>query len=74
MSRSRRKTPVFGNTTSGSDKPYKRQENKAKRRAVRVAVSTEREPPPEKAFGNPWGGPKDGKHYWKRATKKDMAK
>lgn len=27
-----------------------------------------------KKFGNPWKAPKDGKHYWKKATAKDMRK
>lgn len=30
--------------------------------------------PPPKRFGNPWKGPKDGKHYRHEVEAKDMRK
>jgi hypothetical protein len=36
MSRSRRKTPIFGMTTAESDKPFKVAEHRAERRAYRA--------------------------------------
>ncbi len=74
MSRSRRKTPKFGITTSRTEKDYKRQANKASRRATRTAVAKDREPPATKEHGNPWSGPKDGKRYWRDADDRDMRK
>jgi hypothetical protein len=74
VSRSRRKSPVSSWTTAMSEKWFKQSENQAKRRGVRVAIENGREPPPEKAFGNPWSGPKDGKYWMKKPTKKDMRK
>jgi hypothetical protein len=74
VSRSRRKTPRFGITTAESEKEYKQQEHSRERSAVRDALITEDDMPSRKKFGNRWGGPKDGKRYWKKAKAKDMRK
>ncbi len=74
MSRSRRRTPIFAMTTATSEKMFKAFEHRRERRAVRVSIHGDQEPPAPKEFGNPWRGPKDGKRYWQRATAKDMRK
>ncbi|KIN66144.1 hypothetical protein Z946_623 [Sulfitobacter noctilucicola] len=63
MSRSYRKTPICGMTTKESDKPFKKAEHKRARRAVKASDLSVEDPPAEKAFGNPWGAPKDGKQW-----------
>ncbi|WP_299147234.1 hypothetical protein [uncultured Tateyamaria sp.] len=57
-------------TTKESDKPFKKAEHKRARRAENARDLTYDEPPAAKAFGNPWGAPKDGKQwiYPKRFT------
>ncbi len=74
MSRSRRKYPIFANGTYGSDKQYKRLGRKALRRQQKVCDEQGREAPHGKEYGDPWGGAKDGKHWWAKATAQDMAK
>jgi hypothetical protein len=65
MSRSRKKTPIHGNTCTESDKPYKVQEHRRERRAVRSRLlDDESLPPSPKEFGNPWKSGKDGKSHW----------
>ena len=75
MSRSYRKTPIAGNAMKNSDKPFKKAEHKRARRAVNKCDLAEEEPPAVKAFGNPWGAPKDGKRWtdpkvWPRIWRK----
>jgi hypothetical protein len=74
MSRSRRRTKVFGITTVQSEKMYKAIEHRRERRAVRVALCEGRELPGPKEFGNPWNGPRDGKRYRPHAADRDMRK
>ncbi|MFA5790756.1 MAG: hypothetical protein WC976_06865 [Caldisericia bacterium] len=63
MSRSYKKNPFSGMTCAESEKAFKRVENRRARRVVRVLLKNDDERlPGEKAFGNPWNGPKDGKH------------
>jgi len=69
MSRSKRKTPIFGITTAPSDKEFKRSANRAKRRAVSQGEEVH-----EKKYGNPYASSKDGKRYWTKAKEKDMRK
>lgn len=67
MSRSTRKTPIFGITTAESEKEFKRKENRKFRRQVRQRLSTlefDDELPNRKKFGDPWLGDKDGKTYY----------
>lgn len=67
MSNSYRKTPICGMTTKASDKAFKKAEHKRARRAVKARDLIIEDPPAEKAFGNPWGAPKDGKQWIDRA-------
>lgn len=78
MSRSHRKTPIFGITTLPSEKCFKTDEHQRERRHVRQRLHIapddtdrrlHREP-----FGNRWSGPKDGKAYRSGALRKDMRK
>ena len=68
MSRSYRKTPIFGWTNAKSDKYDK---TKANRRIRRVPQN---EIPIINLLSNPATFQKDGKQYWPEATKKDLAK
>ena len=61
MSRSRRKTPIAGITTTESDKPFKQAEHRRERRAVKARLDAAEEPLPAQTYGNPWRGEKDGK-------------
>jgi hypothetical protein len=63
MSRSYRRIPITGITTSESDKWFKRSEHRRERRAVRGALDTGMDIPHRKGFGNPWNGSKDGKQW-----------
>ena len=63
MSRSYRKTPICGMTTKDSDKLFKKASHKRARRAVNALDLRADDPPAEKAIGNPWGAPKDGKQW-----------
>jgi hypothetical protein len=69
MSRSTRKTPIFGHTSADSDKEFKQSSNRAMRRARNQGKD-----PHDKEHGNPWNSAKDGKSYWANARKKDMRK
>lgn len=74
MSRSKRKTKIFGITCAASEKIFKRQEHSRERSAVRDALNSDKDTPHPKKFGNRWAGPKDGRQYWRNANKKDMRK
>jgi hypothetical protein len=74
VSKSRRKTPVFGITTAESDKEFKRREHKRERTVVRDSLAVGVDVPHPKQFGNPWASEKDGKRYWHAAEAKDMRK
>ncbi|MEP3639191.1 MAG: hypothetical protein ABJN14_18225 [Paracoccaceae bacterium] len=63
MARSFRKTPICGVTTEESDKTFKKAAHKQARRAANARDLTLEEPPAQKAFGDPWGAPKDGKQW-----------
>ncbi len=71
MSRSIRKTPIFGMTKAESDKQFKTAENRRARRANNQQLD---DAPSAKSFGNPWKSDKDGKSYWRKASPKDMRK
>lgn len=64
MSRSYKKQPGGSNCNTSGQKEYRSQENRAKRRRVRVAIILEKEMPAEKEYGNEWSSPRDGKQYW----------
>ncbi|OYW34842.1 MAG: hypothetical protein B7Z41_00725 [Rhizobiales bacterium 12-66-7] len=74
MARSKRRTPIFGNTTAESDKKFKRAENRRARRCARVSLGIGGDPAPAKAFGSPWDSEKDGKHFWRAAPEDAMRK
>jgi len=66
MSRSYKKTPVLGNTTAKSNKPFKKIENRRRRKNIsqKLNVNNLEENvalPAEKQFGNEWYSPRDGK-------------
>ena len=61
MSRSRRKTPITGQTTAASDKAFKQNAHRSARRAVKALDLTATDPAIDKAFGDPWNSRKDGK-------------
>jgi len=62
MGKSYKKNPFCGMTCAESEKAFKRVENRRARRVVKVLLKNDDERlPGEKAFGNPWKGPKDGK-------------
>ncbi|HCF24323.1 MULTISPECIES: hypothetical protein [unclassified Novosphingobium] len=67
MSRSRRKTPIFGNTTAETDHPWKKQV--ARRLRHRVKQVLEQTLDGDHFAGRPWdldsawSSEKDGKHY-----------
>ena len=78
MSRSRRKTPIFGKTTATSDAEWKK-------KAARKLRHRRNQKPESTLDGDgfagkrwdvesPWCAPKDGKHYWLKAKPKDMRK
>lgn len=76
MSRSYRKTKIFGHT-GNSDKKGKRHANRIFRRLERVLLRFGlfyELPKKTKELVSCWSFPKDGKEYWHAATKKDMRK
>lgn len=75
MSRSRRKTKVFGITTAKSEKENKREANRKFRRIVKQRVkSDEIDFPKIREVSNVWGFDKDGKGYNSEAYDKDLRK
>jgi hypothetical protein len=78
MSRSRRKTPIFGFTGAESDHEWKAKAARKLRHKVKQHLNTTLD---GDGFAgkrwdavNPWSSDKDGKHYWSEATPKDMRK
>jgi hypothetical protein len=79
MSRSTRKTPIFPNASNKGEKKDKRRAQGAERSAARARIATgdpesiepvhETHPRSGRALFS-----KDGKHWWQKATKKDMRK
>ena len=55
--------PILPVTTATSEKAYKAQAHRAERAAVRMCLSSGKDPPSPRAFGDPWSGDKDGKLY-----------
>jgi hypothetical protein len=78
MSRSYRKTPVFGFTSAASDQPWKAKVARATRRVVRqtLAQTLDGDVLPDKRWAvvNPWDAPKDGKRWLKGALAKWLRK
>lgn len=74
MTRSFRKTPIFGNGNAPSDKPFKTAEHQRERRRVKISLGKGCDPEHPKTFGNPWNADKDGKRYWRNAGPEVMRK
>jgi len=74
VSKSRRRTRIFGLTTAKSEKAYKVAAHHRERRRARIAIADGAEPPHKKAFGNPSAGNRDGKRYRADASDRDMRK
>lgn len=75
MSRSLRKTKIFGHTTAETEKQDKRRWNRVFRKVSKNLIRLEKEAPVKiKGVTNVWDGAKDGKQYYHRASKKDMRK
>jgi len=75
MSRSRKKTPVFGNTNAASEKQDKRKANRVFRKQTKQVIDAEDTPAPKKREASEvWKFSKDGKHYKRKTTKKDLRK
>lgn len=75
MSRSKRKTPIFGITTAVSEKQDKRRWNRTFRRIAKVKARVEDEAPVKiEAVTNIWDGAKDGKRYYRQYKAKDLRK
>jgi len=75
MSRSIRKTKIFGYTTAETDKQDKRRWNRVFRKVSKNLIRLEKEAPVKiQDVTSVWDGSKDGKQYYHGATKKDMRK
>ena len=81
MSRSYRKTPIFGNTTCRSEKDGKKRWHKALRAKERVAqalLSPEsldsHMPLHENQVGSIWAMGKDGHNYWQKSSQERTAR
>jgi len=75
MARSFRHTPIFGLTTSQSEKQDKRLANRRLRRAVRVQIALGCEVLSLlREVSNVWCFDKDGRAYDERASARDMRK
>ena len=78
MSRSRRKTPIFGHTTAETDHPWKKAAaRKLRRRVKQHLVSTldgDRFSGKRWDLDSDWSSEKDGKSYWPDWDAKSMRK
>ena len=81
MSRSKRKTPIFGVTTAESERSDKQRWHKKLRRKVVSELRQIDETatdginlPTAKEVSNPWKMGKDGKLWWGEATGRDLRK
>ncbi|MDH7461390.1 hypothetical protein QEG73_08865 [Chitinophagaceae bacterium 26-R-25] len=75
MSRSKKKTPITGITGAESEKNDKRIANRKFRRITKMQVKKGDDKFVElKEISNVWSFDKDGKHYLKSPTKKDLRK
>ncbi|QPH41701.1 hypothetical protein [Pedobacter endophyticus] len=75
MSRSLRKTKIFGYSYAETEKQDKRRWNRRFRKVCRKLIKLDKDAPiKHHGVTNRWDGAKDGKQYWKGATRKDMRK
>lgn len=68
MGNSYKKHPGGGAATTnpGTQKAFRSQENRRKRRKIKTLLLCEEYEllPTEKDYGNEWSSPRDGKQYW----------
>lgn len=72
MSRSKRKTPIYGTTGARSeavDKKHWHQRLRAAERSRLAHNTGDHIPVDEREVSDPWGMAKDGKRYWKVAMR-----
>jgi hypothetical protein len=78
MSRSYRKTPIFGHTTAESDHEWKKKAARLLRHRVKqhldATLDGSRFAGKRWDLVNPWSSEKDGKHYWAKAKARNMRK
>jgi hypothetical protein len=78
MSRSRRKTPIFGHTTANSDHPWKKDAARKLRRHVRQQLKStldgDRFAGKRWELVDPWTSEKDGKCWIRNPTIGSMRK
>lgn len=79
MSRSRRKTKIFGHTGCPSEKEDKQLANRALRRISKIEIDSIDDfdnliVPDINEVSSLWNFGKDGKSWWGKATEKDMRK
>jgi hypothetical protein len=77
MSRSTRRTPIFGNAGCASQKNWKHANHGVERVRVRQALTADPEhvlSPTKYEVSEEWLGPRDGTHFWAAATPRDMRK
>jgi hypothetical protein len=78
VSRSRRKTPIFGHTTAVTDHPWKKAAARRLRHRVKQYLTATLDG--DRIAGKPWDlesdwqSDKDGKHWWGKARPNDMRK
>ena len=75
MSRSIRKTRIFGITNAESEKQDKRRWNRTFRKVCKTLIRLEKEAPIKiQNITEVWDGAKDGKRYDRITTKREMRK
>jgi len=78
MSRSRRKTPIFGITSAETDHPWKKAAARKLRRRVRQHLTDtldgDRFAGKRWDLVNPWSSDKDGKRWWRSRDARAMRK
>jgi hypothetical protein len=77
MSRSKRKTPIFGITMAASEAEGKAKWHRRHRHAESARLrkdAVDYEPRSHREHSNTWDMEKDGKRYWGRATVQSMRK
>ena len=74
VSRSRRRTPIFGNCVCRSERTWKKFWHKIFRQREKTAIRHGRDLPDKNEVCDVWDFGKDGKHYWSKATPLDMVK
>ncbi|WP_120499036.1 hypothetical protein [Roseovarius sp. EL26] len=74
MSRSDRKTPIYGMTTAASDKVCTKAEHRRARRQLKTIDLQRNDPPAPKVYGNSWPSEKDGKQWFDAVRCPDLVR